>query len=112
MTNLLLLTALSLGMFASAAAAQTASSTLKITSPAFANGASIPIKYACDGDKLNPALVFSGVPAGAKSLALVIDDPDVPKTLIPTGEFVHWLLWGISPTSQGSSQGAPTAATK
>jgi len=108
----LLLTALSFGMFASAAAAQTTSGALKITSPAFANGASIPIKYACDGDKLNPALVFSGVPGGAKSLALIIDDPDVPKTMIPSGEFVHWLVWDIPPASKGIPEADPTAAAK
>ena len=84
--------------------AQTASGTLKISSPAFSEGGMIPAKYSCDADKVNPPLVFSGVPASAKSLALIVDDPDVPKTLVPTGEFVHWLVWDVAPTSKGFAE--------
>jgi Raf kinase inhibitor-like YbhB/YbcL family protein len=112
MMKLLVFMLISVGMFAGAASAQTPAGTLKITSPAFANGAVIPTKYACDGDKVNPALVFGGVPSGAKSLALIIDDPDVPKSLIPSGEFVHWLVWDIAPNSKGIPEADPTAATK
>ena len=93
------------------AAAQTPAGTLKITSPAFKNGELIPAKYSCDADKVNPALEFSGVPASAKSLVLIVDDPDVPKTLIPSGEFVHWLVWDMAPTSKGIAEADKSAAT-
>jgi Raf kinase inhibitor-like YbhB/YbcL family protein len=112
MTNTVILLVGTIGLFAMGVAAQTPSGTLKLTSPAFANGGVIPTKYACDGDKVNPALMFSGVPSSAKSLALIIDDPDVPKNLMPSGEFVHWLVWDIAPTSRGIPEADPTAATK
>jgi Raf kinase inhibitor-like YbhB/YbcL family protein len=98
-------------LFGGTAAAQTPGGTLKITSPAFQNGAMIPAKYSCDADKVNPPLVFAGVPASAKSLALIIDDPDVPKTMIPTGEFVHWLLWDIPASSKGIPEADKSAST-
>jgi Raf kinase inhibitor-like YbhB/YbcL family protein len=84
---------------------------MKIKSPAFADGGMIPAKHSCDGEKVNPALEFSGVPASAKALALIIDDPDVPKTLIPSGEFVHWLVWDMAPTSAGIGEADKAAAT-
>jgi hypothetical protein len=112
MKNTLILLLPAVGLFAIGAAAQTAPGTLKLTSPAFANSGVIPTKYACDGDKVNPALVFSGVPSSAKSLAFVLDDPDVPKNLVPSGEFVHWIVWDIAPTSRGIPEADPTAATK
>jgi Raf kinase inhibitor-like YbhB/YbcL family protein len=112
MKNTLVLLFATIGLCAIGVSAQSPSGTLRISSPAIASGAAIPTKYACDGDKVNPALVFSGVPPTAKSLALIIDDPDVPKTMIPSGEFVHWLVWDISPTSKGMPEADPTAATK
>ncbi|HTL00987.1 MAG TPA: YbhB/YbcL family Raf kinase inhibitor-like protein, partial [Vicinamibacterales bacterium] len=77
---------------------------MKITSPAFKNGEAIPSKYSCDADKVNPALEFSGVPASARSLVLIVDDPDVPKTMIPSGEFVHWLVWDMPPTTKAIAE--------
>ena len=84
--------------------------TLTITSPAFKAGGTIPSKFTCDESRTapNPALAFSGVPAKAQSLVLIMDDPDVPKTMIPSGEFVHWLLWDIAPDSKGIAEGAGT----
>jgi Raf kinase inhibitor-like YbhB/YbcL family protein len=79
--------------------------TLQITSPAFAANGSIPAKYTCDGAGPNPPLVFSGVPAKAQSLVLIVDDPDVPKNLVPSGVFDHWLIWDIAPTSKGFAEG-------
>ncbi|MBD3187761.1 YbhB/YbcL family Raf kinase inhibitor-like protein [Candidatus Bathyarchaeota archaeon] len=69
---------------------------MKITSPAFENEGTIPNKYTCDGKDMSPPLEFSGVPEGAKSLALVVDDPDAP-----TKTWVHWMIHGISPSSEG-----------
>lgn len=73
---------------------------MNIKSPTFNNGKSIPSQYTCDGEGVNPELVFSDVPTGAKSLALIMDDPDSP-----TGIWTHWLLWNISPNIKEISEG-------
>ena len=65
---------------------------LMITSPAFENNGNIPKKYSCDGIDISPPLAIENVPAGAKSLALIVDDPDAPA-----GTWVHWVLWDINP---------------
>lgn len=83
-----------------------ASAAMEITSAAFAEGASIPSKYTCDaGMPPNPPLAFSGVPAKAQSLVLIMEDPDVPKNLMPSGVFDHWMVWDLSPTSKGIKEG-------
>jgi len=64
--------------------------TMRIESPAFAQNALIPKTYACDGDDVSPPLAVSGVPASAKTLALIVDDPDAPF-----GTWVHWTAWNI-----------------
>ena len=63
---------------------------LKIDSPAFKNEEFIPSRYTCEGENINPALTIGDIPAGTKSLALIMEDPDAPK-----GSFDHWLLWNI-----------------
>lgn len=73
---------------------------MTIKSLAFNNGKSIPSQYTCDGEDTSPQLMFSDVPAGAKSLALIMDDPDSP-----TGIWTHWLLWNISPTTKEIGEG-------
>ena len=74
-------------------------STLTLTSPAFEHNGKIPSKFTCDAKEpdrqVNPMLSISGVPAGAKSLALIMDDPDVPKALKPDGVFDHWTLFNL-----------------
>lgn len=82
--------------------------TLTISSPDFKAGASIPSKFTCDAGQQapNPSLTFGGVPPKTQALVLIMDDPDVPKTMIPSGEFVHWLVWDIAPTSTGIAEGA------
>ena len=84
--------------------------TLTISSPEFKAGGAIPSKFTCDAGRTapNPALVFSGIPAKTQSLVLIMDDPDVPKTMIPSGEFVHWLLWDIAADSKGIAEGEGT----
>jgi Raf kinase inhibitor-like YbhB/YbcL family protein len=61
--------------------------TMKVTSSAFQAGQAIPAKYTCEGADISPPLEWSGVPAAAKSLALICDDPDAPG-----GTWVHWVL--------------------
>jgi Raf kinase inhibitor-like YbhB/YbcL family protein len=63
---------------------------LTITSPAFAEGGAIPLRYTCDGKDINPPLAFGVAPDGARSLALIVDDPDAP-----VGTWVHWVMWNI-----------------
>lgn len=76
--------------------ASMATSTLTLTSPAFADNASIPSRFTCDGDRtVSPELAIEGVPVGTKSLALIMDDPDVPKALHADGVFEHWVLFNI-----------------
>jgi hypothetical protein len=78
--------------------------TLTITSPAFPHNAAIPRKYTCDGDDVSPALAWSGVPAGARSLALIVDDPDAPDPRAPKMTWVHWVLYDIPPGSTGLAE--------
>lgn len=78
-----------------------ASSTMKLQSAAFKEGGSIPAKYTCDGPNVSPPLSFSGIPQGATTLALTMDDPDVPVALKPDGTFDHWVLYNIDPTVNG-----------
>ena len=63
---------------------------LKISSPKFEHKGSIPVKYTCDGENINPPLIIEGIPEKAKSLVLIVDDPDAPM-----GTWVHWVVWNI-----------------
>ena len=65
---------------------------LRITSPAFAPGEAIPARYTCDGADVSPPLTMAGVPEKARSLALIMDDPDAP-----VGTWVHWVAWNMAP---------------
>ena len=62
----------------------------------FPPGGAIPEKFTCEGANLSPALAWSGAPAGAKSFALIMDDPDAPG-----GVWNHWLLWDIPAAMSG-----------
>lgn len=70
---------------------------MTLTSPVFVHNGTIPKKYTCDGENISPPLSIEGVPEGAQSLALLMDDPDVPKALRPDGMFDHWTLFNIPP---------------
>jgi Raf kinase inhibitor-like YbhB/YbcL family protein len=63
---------------------------LTVTSAAFAEGAAIAAKYTCDGEDVSPPLAIGATPAGTRSLALIMDDPDAP-----VGIWVHWVAWNI-----------------
>lgn len=81
---------------------------LTLSSPAFAAHAEIPASYTCDGPDLSPPLVWSGVPEGTQSLALIIDDPDAPDPRAPKLTWVHWVLYNIPPQAPGLPEGAAT----
>lgn len=66
---------------------------MRISSPAFSRNQAIPVDFTCDGRNVNPHLHLEGIPENAKSLALIVDDPDAPGRT-----FVHWTLWNIDPT--------------
>ena len=68
---------------------------MKITSSEFLNNEKIPSKYTCDGENINPQLSIYGVPGDAKSIVLIVDDPDAPG-----GDWVHWLIWNIPPETK------------
>ncbi len=65
---------------------------MNISSPAFENNGTIPQKHTCDGSDISPPLKIATVPGAAKSMALIVDDPDAPA-----GIWVHWLVWNIDP---------------
>ena len=80
---------------------------LVVTSPAFAQGAEIPSLHTCEGRDVSPSLAWSGVPDGAKSLVLIVDDPDAPDPKAPKMTWVHWVLYNLPPTSQGLPEAVP-----
>ncbi|NIR46912.1 YbhB/YbcL family Raf kinase inhibitor-like protein [candidate division KSB1 bacterium] len=76
---------------------------MKLTSPAFKHNELIPAKYTCDGEDINPAFDIEDIPDDAKSLALVVDDPDAPAKT-----WVHWVVYDmpvISHINEGSIPG-------
>ena len=78
---------------------------LVLSSPTFRDGGSIPSKYTCDGADLVPPLAWSGVPTGARSLVLIVDDPDAPDPAAPKRTWVHWVVYDIPPTANGIAEG-------
>jgi Raf kinase inhibitor-like YbhB/YbcL family protein len=103
MLRLLSLSAALLAAAATAAPREVASMTL--TSPAFSANGSIPSRHTCDGDDVSPALQWSGVPSGTKSLALVVADPDAPDPKAPKMTWVHWVLYDVPPDTKGLPEG-------
>ena len=79
---------------------------MKISSPAFQEGGTIPEKFSKSGQNVSPELRIEGAPAEAKSLALIVDDPDAP-----VGLFTHWLVWNIDPkTTEIAENSVPKGA--
>ena len=74
---------------------------MEIISSAFTPGGSIPKLYTCEGRNISPPLAWSGIPAGAKSLVLIVDDPDAPDPAAPRMTWVHWLLYNLPADSDG-----------
>jgi Raf kinase inhibitor-like YbhB/YbcL family protein len=78
---------------------------MKISSTAFENGASIPSTYGCEGSDLSPPLAFADVPPDAKSLVLIVDDPDAPDPRAPRTTWVHWIIYNLPATVKGLAEG-------
>jgi len=68
---------------------------LTLTSTAFADGSAIPKRHTCEGQDAAPPLAWTGAPAGTKTFALVVDDPDAPDPKAPKRTWVHWVLYDI-----------------
>ncbi len=81
-----------------------------LTSPAFANEAAIPVRNTCDGDDLSPALEWNDPPAGTRSFALIVDDPDAPDPAAPKRIWVHWLRYNIPAAVRALGEGAGNEA--
>ena len=75
--------------------------TLTLRSPAFAAGAAIPAEYTCDGANHSPPLEWSGAPAGTRSFAFIMDDPDAPDPKAPKMTWVHWILYDMPASATG-----------
>lgn len=78
---------------------------LSIESPSFMPAHEIPARHTCDGLNVSPPLVWTGVPVAAKSLALIVDDPDAPDPAAPKMTWVHWVLYNLSPDVNGLGEG-------
>jgi Raf kinase inhibitor-like YbhB/YbcL family protein len=74
---------------------------LSLSSPVFEQNGSIPKLYTCQGKDISPALSWSGLPDGTKSIALIVDDPDAPDPAAPKRTWVHWVLYNIPTTATG-----------
>jgi Raf kinase inhibitor-like YbhB/YbcL family protein len=83
--------------------------TMTIDSPAFADHAEIPTKHTCEGNDVSPQLRFRGVPSDAKSLVLIVDDPDAPDPRAPKMTWVHWVLYDMPASSSELGEGVAAA---
>ncbi|MCI4566599.1 YbhB/YbcL family Raf kinase inhibitor-like protein [Lysobacter sp. CFH 32150] len=80
-----------------------------LSSSAFATNAPIPTPHTCDGKDVSPPLHWSGLPAGTKSLALIVDDPDAPDPAAPRMTWVHWVLYNLPAGTDGLPAGVDAA---
>jgi Raf kinase inhibitor-like YbhB/YbcL family protein len=86
-----------------------------LSSPAFANAAEIPRRFTCEGENVSPPLQWSNIPSNAKSLALIVEDPDAPDPAKPQRTWVHWILYNIPVSGsalaeQAEAHGIPSGA--
>jgi Raf kinase inhibitor-like YbhB/YbcL family protein len=75
---------------------------LVLSSSAFRDGETIPVRHSCDGDDVSPPLAWTSAPVGTRSFALICDDPDAPR-----GTWVHWLIWNLPADACELGQGVP-----
>jgi hypothetical protein len=99
MKGIIIILSLVLGIVGTA---ETGGGNMRLSSPEFGNNQYMPAKFSCQGEDINPALTIEGAPAGTKSLALIMDDPDAPM-----GTWVHWVLFDIPVVSQIEENSVP-----
>jgi Raf kinase inhibitor-like YbhB/YbcL family protein len=83
-----------------------AAAAFEITSPAFASNGAIPAKYTCEGGDVSPPLAWTDPPAGTKSFALIVDDPDAPDPAAPRQTWVHWVVVDLPADARALAEGA------
>lgn len=83
---------------------------LILASSAFSHNGLIPKQYTCQGSDISVPLTWTGLPAGTKSLALIVDDPDAPDPAAPQLTWVHWVLYNIPPAATGLTSGIKSSA--
>jgi Raf kinase inhibitor-like YbhB/YbcL family protein len=76
-----------------------------LSSSAFRHGEDIPREYTCDGDDVSPPLEWQELPQRARSLALIVDDPDAPNPAAPKTTWVHWILYNLPPSTRSLPRG-------
>src|SRR6476660_4266805 len=103
LVGLLIATGILLSLPGAAAMAMT------LTSPAFKQNGQIPSKYTCEGDDISPPLAWDGVPESAKSLVLIIDDPDAPDPKAPQRVWVHWVVYNLPAEMKSLTENAAKA---
>ena len=75
---------------------------MEISSPSFEHNTSMPAKYTCQGEDINPPLVISGIPEGTQSLVLIMDDPDAPRAT-----WDHWIVFNMAPLARIDEDSVP-----
>ena len=83
---------------------------MKLTSPAFSHAGQIPVAYTCEGKDISPPLQWQGVPENARSLVLIVDDPDAPDPEAPKMTWIHWVLYNIPPGAGGLPEAAASGS--
>jgi len=83
---------------------------MALRSTTFAAGEAIPPRHTCQGEDLSPPLAWSGVPAGARTLVIVVDDPDAPDPAAPRMTWVHWVLYNLPASATGLPEGVAASA--
>jgi Raf kinase inhibitor-like YbhB/YbcL family protein len=90
-------------------AAHAENAKMQIGSTAFSHNGAIPAVYTCDGHDTSPPLSWTDVPSSAKSLVLIVDDPDAPDPAAPRMTWVHWVLYNLPPNASSLAEGADTS---
>jgi len=85
---------------------------MEITSSAFARNGEIPSLHTCEGEDRAPPLAWSGAPAGTRSFALIVDDPDAPDPRAPKMTWVHWVVFDLPPSTHGLEGGKLPAGAR
>ncbi len=83
---------------------------MQLTSTAFDHLGAIPVRHTCEGENLSPPLAWSGAPAGTRSFALIVDDPDAPDPAAPKRVWVHWVVYNLPAATHALPEGGELPA--